>query len=346
MKRYILSKMPSQQLAERIDVLVQLGGYSIIDQLEKIKLLPGDQLIIAADLDILGDNCQINQIITQYLAHNKNAFNGVKCAFCLTSNSIFHTKDYAKRLAFVLNLHGAHFNGHALFEVVEDYKNFKTWQKVYDMPLEAICQERLKAFHQNIEKNKPVKRTKILALHASERHKSNTLTLWEMVNKNIDDKYHVKTLHIENGEIIDCKGCDFKTCLHFSKQNSCYYGGQVTKELLPAIEWADIVVWVCPNYNDAVSAMHTALINRLTVLYRKMSLSDKQVYGIIVSANSGGDVVAAQLIDALNFNKGFMLPPHAMLCETANDPATILKVKDIEKKAVQFAATIMRNSKL
>ncbi len=346
MKRYILSKNPSDSLAARIADLAQLGDYVIIDQLADDKLKMGDHLVIAADLDSLGDNCQINQILTQYIGRRKNAFEGVKCAFCLSSESIYHTKDYAKRLAFVLNLHGARLNGHALFEVVEDYKNFKTWQKVYCMSLQEVCQQRLAAFHEAFIADKPIKRTKIVALHASERLKSNTLTLWEMVRARIDNQFHIQTLHIENGEIVDCKGCDFKTCLHFAEQNSCYYGGQVTKELLPAIEWADIVVWVCPNYNDAVSAMHTALINRLTVLYRKISLRDKQVYGIIVSANSGGDVVATQLIDALNFNKGFMLPPHAMLCETANDPATILKVMDIELKADQFAKTIMHNSQL
>ncbi len=346
MKRYILKKEPSEQLQERIHYLAKLGDYIIIDQLDNVDIVAGDILVIAADLDILGDNCQMHQILERYLKRSKSALAGVKCGFCLASDSIYHTKDYAKRLAFVLNMHGAHFNGHALFEVVEDYKNFKTWQKVYGTSLQAVCRQRLAAFHESLSYNKPLKRTKIVALHASERLKSNTLTLWEMVHAKIDARFHIKTLHIENGEIIDCKGCDFKTCLHFAEKNSCYYGGQVTKELLPAIEWADIVVWICPNYNDAVSAMHTALINRLTVLYRKMSLSDKQFYGIVVSANSGSDVVATQLIDALNFNKGFMLPPHAMLCETANDPAAILKVADIELKAEQFATTIMRNSLL
>ncbi len=346
MKRYILKKKPSQQLKERIYYLAKLGDYTVIEKLDGVNIVAGDILVIAVDLDILGDNCQMHQILLRYLTQNKNVLKGVKCGFCLTSDSIYHTKDYAKRLAFVLNMHGAHFNGHALFEVVEDYKNFKTWQKVYHMSLQAVCQQRLVAFHESLNYNRPHNRTKVVALHASERLKSNTLTLWEMVHAKMDAHFHIKTLHIENGEIIDCKGCDFKTCLHFAEQNSCYYGGQVTKELLPAIEWADIVVWICPNYNDAVSAMHTALINRLTVLYRKMSLRDKQFYGIIVSANSGGDVVATQLIDALNFNKGFMMPPHAMLCETANDPASILEVADIELKAEQFAATIMCNSQL
>ncbi len=346
MKRYILSTNPSVKLQKMIDDLAQLAYYRQVERLDDIVLLKGDLLVIAADLDILGDNCQINQLLKDYLSRTNNNLTGVICGFFICSDSIYHTKDYARRLAFVLNLAGAHFNGHALFEVVAEYKNLQTWQKVYQLSLEQVCQKRIAAFHDALHYKKVQRHTKLVALHASERSKSNTLALWEMVHSYLPPDFTVKTLHIENGEIVDCKGCDFKTCLHFAKQNSCYYGGRVTKELLPAIEWADIVVWICPNYNDAVSAMHTALINRLTVLYRKMSLSDKQVYGIIVSANSGGDVVAAQLIDALNFNKGFMLPPRAMLCETANDPAAILKVNDIQSKAANFAALITDNAQL
>ncbi len=346
MKRYILSNAPSQKMAELLDYLQTLADYQVVEQLTEIELRAGDILVIAADLDDIGDNCLVNRALGDYLKRPQCNLWGVICGIFVYSDSIYHTKDYAKRLSFVLNLHGAQFNGHALFELVADYKNLQTWQKVYQLPLEQVCQRRIAGFHAALHYKSGARRNKIVALHASERHKSNTLTLWEMVSDFIPSSFQVKTLHIENGEIVDCKGCDFRTCLHFAKQNSCYYGGRVTRELLPAIEWADIVVWICPNYNDAVSAMHTALINRLTVLYRKMSLADKQVYGVVVSANSGSDVVATQLIDALNFNKGFMLPPQAMLCATANDPAAILKVANIKGKAERFAQNIVSNANL
>ncbi len=346
MKRYILTKEPSARLQSLLAELKKLADYHVVDQLSHLTLLKGDVLVIAADIDLLGDNCLINQLLMDYLVQSNKSLAGVICGFFICSDTIFHSKDYAKRLAFVLNQKGALLNGHALFEVVADYKNLLTWQKVYQLSLKQVCQKRIAAFHADLHYKKAYRRTKLVALHASERLKSNTLALWEMVHQYLPQEFEIKTLHIENGEIVDCKGCDFKTCLHFAKQNSCYYGGRVTKELLPAIEWADIVVWICPNYNDAVSAMHTALINRLTVLYRKISLTNKQIYGIIVSANSGSDVVATQLIDALNFNKGFMLPPQAMLCETANDPAAILKVANIQEKAARFAAIITQNAQL
>ncbi len=346
MKRYILSNDPSEVLAQIVDRLLGLGDYQLIDRLQGIRLMAGDSLIVAADVDILGGNTAINRCIAEYLKGADARFNGVKIGFVVCSKSGYYTKNYAQRLAFILNMNGAYFNGHALFEIVDQYNNFRTWQKQYDLSLREVCYERLIVFHKGFIEEGGVARKKVLALHASERKRSNTLALWEMVAQNIDLRYMVKTLHVENGEIVDCKGCDFKTCLHFAEKNSCYYGGRVTKEILPAIEWADVVVWICPNYNDAVSAMHTALINRLTVLYRKISLRHKQIYGVIVSANSGSDVVAAQLINALNFNKGFMVPPKAMICEIANDPGAILNVSGIEQRAADFAKNIMQNSNL
>ncbi len=322
------------------------SGAEIVTSLSADVLSAADLLLLAADVNLLSENAFISTCLAKAFTECKEAFQGLQAGLIIVSKTIYFSKAYAKRLAFILNQYGCYFCGHSLFEVVEDYKNFSTWQKIYQLPLEEVCQKRLYEFYQTLLDKHSYKRKKLLALHASERSKSNTYALWRMVMANLTDDFDVRELHIENGEIIDCKGCDFNTCLHFAEQKSCYYGGQVTTEILPAIEEADIIVWVCPNYNDAVSAMHCALINRLTVLYRRIDLSPKQFYGIIVSANSGSDIVAQQLISALNFNKGFMLPANAFLVETANDAGTVQKMAGIETKAKRFADNIIAQSAL
>ena len=100
---------------------------------------------------------------------------------------------------------------------------------------------------------------------------------------------------------------------------------------------------VSPNYNDSISAMHAALINRMTVLYRRISFKSKAMYGIIVSGNSGCDSVACQLIGALNINKGFYLPENAFLTAIANSPGSLDRVNGIQEKARQFANQIQTN---
>ncbi|WDC84159.1 NAD(P)H-dependent oxidoreductase [Caloramator sp. mosi_1] len=105
-----------------------------------------------------------------------------------------------------------------------------------------------------------------------------------------------------------------------------------SKGNLPAIEEADAVVFICPNYNDAVSANLSAVINRITALYRRNPFYDKMLFSVIVSGNSGGDSVAKQLIGALNINKGFILPPYFAIMEIANDMGEIKKLKESKIK--------------
>lgn len=83
---------------------------------------------------------------------------------------------------------------------------------------------------------------------------------------------------------------------------------------------ADGVVMLCPNYNDALSANLTAFINRLTALFRQTRFYDKALFALVVSGYSGSDLVARQLISAMNMNKSFYLPGRFALLETANDP--------------------------
>jgi hypothetical protein len=85
----------------------------------------------------------------------------------------------------------------------------------------------------------------------------------------------------------------------------------------------------------------SAVINRLTALYRKTKFYDKYFYSIIVSGFSGSDLIAHQLISALNINKTFMLPPKFALMETANNPGDVEKIENIREKAKEFAENII-----
>lgn len=106
----------------------------------------------------------------------------------------------------------------------------------------------------------------------------------------------------------------------------------MVQEVYPAIRDADAVVLLCPNYNDALSANLTAAINRLTALYRTTSFAEKAVFAIVVSGYSGGDIVASQVVSALNMNKGFWLPGGFCLLETANNKGEAERLPGIEER--------------
>jgi multimeric flavodoxin WrbA len=108
-------------------------------------------------------------------------------------------------------------------------------------------------------------------------------------------------------------------------------------EICPAVRRCSGVLMLCPNYNDALSANLTAFINRLTALSRQTRLYDKALFAIIVSGYSGGDILARQLIAAMNMNKSFYLPSRFALLETANDPGEAMSAPGIGGRLSAFA---------
>ena len=181
---------------------------------------------------------------------------------------------------------------------------------------------------------------RVLALHASQRSASNTLALWELVKAGLPSDLGVQEICLRNGTMADCNGCSYTACLHFGEQGGCFYGGPMVDEVYPAVRKCDALVMLCANYNDALAANLTACVNRLTALFRQTRMYDKRIFGLIVSGYSGGDLLARQLISALNMNKSFYLPPRFSLLETANERGSLVKLPGIEAQAAAFARHI------
>ena len=116
-------------------------------------------------------------------------------------------------------------------------------------------------------------------------------------------------------------------------------------EVYPAVKWADGILLLCPNYNDALSANLTAFINRLTALFRTTRFYDKAMFAIIVSGYSGSDLIAGQLVTALNMNKTFYMPGNFCMMETGNSPGSALRAAGIEKRIEEFADNIRNTLK-
>jgi len=151
---------------------------------------------------------------------------------------------------------------------------------------------------------------------------------------------NIREISLRNGTIADCRGCPYETCRHFGEKGECFYGGIMVEQVYPALRESDILVMVCPNYNDAIGANLMAFVNRLTAMFHIKDFSDKRVYAVVVSGYSGSDLVSEQLIGALNFNKAFILPPRFAILKTANDPRSILQIDGIGDDAREFAMSI------
>ena len=311
--------------------------YRIIKAVKDSDDYKGKKLLFVLNIGNIGFDIGMLDFLSKLKEKHSDAFQNSTGAVISYSKTEFGTKCSAQDIIFLANNMGCAFIGHPLVEATKDMRNFLTWQKSIDLPLVEICYELSSRLGRRLMgyEHKKIADPKITVLYSTPHKFSNTLNLWRMVSDNLKD-YNINEILIENGKILDCKGCSYKLCLHYAKKNTCFYGGFMVENILPAIEESDCVVWLCPNYNDGLSANLTATINRLTVFCHKHSFYNKSMFGVVVSGNSGSDAVAKQLLGALNINKGFRLPAYAIVSETANDPKSVLKIKDIHNKVKCF----------
>ena len=330
----------SSALEEMLTPLLPLGSV-FADPERDLEGLQGRRLLFAVALDEGGCNEAYYHMLSR-LRRDVNLLTGCVAGVIVTGVGEFYTKDVARDMVFAANQAGCAFLGRPLVEATGSLRNFRVQAQIGGVNEETAFRaavsellERLTAW----EGPAPVGR--VLALHASQRSTSNTLALWEMVRRSLPPEVQVQEICLRNGTMADCNGCSYTACMHFGEQGGCFYGGPMVEEVYPAVRSCDTLVMVCANYNDALSANLTACVNRLTALFRQTRFYDKRLYGLVVSGYSGGDLLARQLISALNMNKAFYLPPRFCLLETANERGSLVRLPGIREKAQRFARQMM-----
>lgn len=339
----VLPEQPSSLLSKMMSSVLGDKEYSTVQSPKELGNLRNKKILFAIELNEIGASNNLNNIFADLYSRGRDSLLYSEAAILIHSNYSMFTKTAAQSIIFLANNLGCSFVGRPLVEATGLLENFVAMEKVYDMPLEEIClyqcKELGKRFLENDSYNNQIK--KLLVIHSSNREISNTLTLWDMVKENLDN-IEINEINVGNGNVLDCKGCTYKTCKYLGKQTRCFYGGIIVEEIYPAILEANAILFICPNYNDMITANIVATINRLTALYRQTKFYDKSIFSIIVSGYSGGDAIAKQLISSLNMNKSFKLPPYFSLMATANDKGAIKKLRNIENKAKEFALNIIR----
>ena len=313
--------------------------------------LKNSRIIFAADIDESGTNIECIKVI-RFLNMNRNALEGASGGVIIDGAGELFTKDLGRRLVFAANMAGCTFPGKPLVEATGSLSNFavsaKLWNVSYEEAYDKSCRlliEKIAGFKSLAPAGKAesaaLQRQKILAIHAGSRITSNSFSLWKEAAGHLAGKADIEEISIRNGQVQDCRGCRYEDCLHFGENEGCFYGGVMVEKVYPAIIRSDVLVLICPNYNDSVSANIMAFINRLTALFRTSDFSRKRIYAIVVSGYSGGDIVAQQIIGAINMNKNFILPPRFAMIETANDPGTALKLPGIKERIKNFAESVI-----
>lgn len=300
--------------------------------------------LFAIDLGEYGVNLEYTRLLGWLRSHPKS-LEGWTGGVTADADSDLYTKSAARELAFTANCAGCAFVGRPLVEGTKTLSNFAIVASNLGTDLYGAYVESIKLLVKEMARSqKPDKERKreLLVLHASSHKSSNTYAVWQGVKQYLTD-ISITEIGLRNGTLADCSGCPYKMCLHFGERGSCFYGGVMVENVYPAVKKADGILLLAPNYNDALSANLTAFINRLTALFRTTRFYDKKLFGIVVSGYSGSDLIAEQMIAALNMNKTFYLPGHFAMLETANHPGEAMKLPGIEERMRQYAKRIQNN---
>lgn len=343
-KPFCREKKKAKRLNEIVEQSVTNFEYETIGTAEEFESadLKNKRILFAISLGESGINLELYAMMKK-IRLDKGIFMGSIGGIIVDGDSELYTKSIARDLVFCANYSGCTFIGKPLVEGTHSLENFTIIAKNmgtdnYTAYINSgkILVERLMNFEFR-KKEKP----NILVLHSSNSKTSNTLILWDKVKVHLNN-WEINEISLQNGEIVDCIGCPYSTCLHFGEKGKCVYGGVIVDKVYPGILNCDALVMICPNYNDALGANLSAFVNRLTALFRNNDFSEKRLFSIIVSGYSGGDIVAQQLISGINMNKAFILPGKFALIETANNPKSILNIPEINQQAKAFAENMIQ----
>ena len=299
----------------------------------------GKRLIFAVALDEYGPDGQFTALL-RALRQNPGCLAGCCGAIIVDGGGELYTKQAAQELALAANMAGCAFMGKPLVEGTASLYNQHIlakqlgldWYETYVYQIGRLA-ARLASFTQP-----KFAAPRLLMLHASSNRRSNTVWLGRETLARLPGRITTQEICLQNGAIYDCRGCSYDACAHFAESSTCFYGGALSDEVLPAIRESDALLLLCPNYNDAVGANITALFNRLTSLLVRQDLFDKYLFGIVVSGYSGSDLVARQLLGAMCLNKTAMLPPNFCLMQTAHDAGTAQHLPGVDGVPDAFAA--------
>ena len=283
--------------------------------------------------------------VLAWLRTGKQVLEGCTAGLLIDADSELFTKAAARELAIAANEAGCAFVGRPLVEGTASLDNYIVQASnmntdkmgAYLQSARILAEQVLRFEWKKTENERP----HLLVLHASNHKTSNTMQIWKEVRAKIEDQIDIQEINLRNGTLEDCSGCPFQMCLHFGERGQCFYGGAIVNEVYPGVKWADGILMLCPNYNDALSANMTAFINRLTALFRTTRFYDKAMFAIIVSGYSGSDLIAGQLVTALNMNKTFYLPGNFCMMETGNSPGSAIRSEGIKERIEQFAKSLI-----
>lgn len=165
----------------------------------------------------------------------------------------------------------------------------------------------------------------------------NVADLWGELRHRLAPFAQCQELSLRNEMILYCNDCESHHCGKYVVNQSCFYGGALSREGIAQIAQADAVLMLCPSFHNSLHAMQFAFIQQLSPLFLQCEFREKAVFALGVTPYASGDMLANQLITTLCLDYSFYLPPHFALLEIAKSPWEAITREGIEERLDKFA---------
>ena len=198
----------------------------VVRRAEELELRPGGRLLFALALDGAGQNSEYQRMLAR-LRLEPGLLEGCTGGLIVDGPGELYTKSTAAELALAMNSAGCALVGRPLVEATGSLSNFRIQAKNLSTDLMGAYQEAVRELAERLltftfpGRERP----RLLALHASSHHTSNTMALWAQVQSRLSPRWEVEEVGLRNGTLSDCSGCPYTMCLHFGERGGCFYGG-------------------------------------------------------------------------------------------------------------------------
>ena len=222
--------LPNTVDQDRLDRVLDraLAGREVrlVRRAEDLSQLQGERILFALSLDEAGQNFEYYRMLSQ-LRREPELLEGCTGGLVVDGPGELYTKSTAAELALAMNRAGCALLGRPLVEATGSLANFRIQAKNLGTDLAGAYEAAVADTAQRLEHEVFARhvRPKLLVLHASSHHTSNTMALWSALHQRLGENWDVTEIGLRNGTLSDCAGCPYTMCLHFGERGGCFYGG-------------------------------------------------------------------------------------------------------------------------
>ena len=206
--------LEDQERQSRLDQVLSCGlacrEVRVVRRAEELELRPGGRLLFALALDGAGQNSEYQRMLAR-LRLEPGLLEGCTGGLIVDGPGELYTKSTAAELALAMNSAGCALVGRPLVEATGSLSNFRIQAKNLSTDLMGAYQEAVRELAERLltftfpGRERP----RLLALHASSHHTSNTMALWAQVQSRLSPRWEAEEVGLRNGTLSDCSGCPY-----------------------------------------------------------------------------------------------------------------------------------------